>query len=190
VDHIGDIADSLVIGIPRSHWRRLDSSVAGYRRDHSDFQPDLWPARSLKSGTSQYREDCLCGEPINHCFAENISLEFERETSIKRTSTSGPFIFTSGPRRYPVGTGPRPSGSIRKDELIMSQQNRFGVARAAREEPRDTSFNSLQRPTTVRARVLESNERYSLTRALDLTDKSQRVAQTMHLGKTIDDIPL
>jgi hypothetical protein len=24
---------------------------------------------------------------------------------------------------------------------------------------------------------------------LDLTDKSQRVAQTMHLGKTIDDIP-
>jgi hypothetical protein len=41
----------------------------------------------------------------------------------------------------------------------------------------------------VRAHVLESNERYSLTRLLDLTDKSQRVAQTMHLGKTIADIP-
>lgn len=71
----------------------------------------------------------------------------------------------------------------------MSQQNRFGVARAAREEPRDMSYHSLQRPTTVRAHVLESNERYSLTRLLDLTDKSQRVAQTMHLGKTIADIP-
>ena len=73
----------------------------------------------------------------------------------------------------------------------MSQQNRLGIVRAGREDPRDASYHALQRPTSVRAHGLffESSERNSVTRALDLTDKSQRVAQTMHLGKTIDDIP-
>lgn len=73
----------------------------------------------------------------------------------------------------------------------MSQQNRLGIVRAGREDPRDALYRALQRPTSVRAHGLffESNERNSVTRALDLTDKSQRVAQTMHLGKTIDDIP-
>jgi hypothetical protein len=63
--------------------------------------------------------------------------------------------------------------------------------RAGREDPRDASYHALQRPMSVRTHgfFFESNEGNSVTRALDLTDKSQRVAQTMHLGKTIDDIP-
>lgn len=73
----------------------------------------------------------------------------------------------------------------------MSQQNRLGIVRAGRENPRDASYQALQRPISGRAHghFFESNERDSVKRALDLTDKSQRVAQTMHLGKTIDDIP-
>ena len=73
----------------------------------------------------------------------------------------------------------------------MSQQNRLGIVRAGREDPRDASYQALQRPISVRTHGLffETNERNFVTRALDITDKSQRVAQTMHLGKTIDDIP-
>ena len=71
----------------------------------------------------------------------------------------------------------------------MSQPNYFGVAGAVQEDPRDMSYHARQRNITIRARFFESNERDSVTHALDLTDKSQRAAQTMHLGKTIDDIP-
>jgi hypothetical protein len=71
----------------------------------------------------------------------------------------------------------------------MSQLNRFGVAAAAREVPRDMSYPALQRRITIRGHAFENNEHDSATRLLDLTDKSQRLAQTMHLGKTIDDIP-
>jgi hypothetical protein len=71
----------------------------------------------------------------------------------------------------------------------MSQQHKFAVVGAGREDPHDMSYHALQRSIPIRARVFESKERDSRTRALDLTDKSQRVAQTMHLGKTIDDIP-
>lgn len=70
----------------------------------------------------------------------------------------------------------------------MSPQNRFGVAVIAREEHLDRSYQARS-PINICARLFENNERGSGTRILDLTDKSQRVAQTMHLGKTIDDIP-
>ncbi len=71
----------------------------------------------------------------------------------------------------------------------MSQQHKFAVVGAGREDPREMSYHPLQKPITICAPVFESHEHDSRTRALDVTDKSQRVAQTMHLGKTIDDIP-
>jgi hypothetical protein len=71
----------------------------------------------------------------------------------------------------------------------MSQQHKFAVVGSDREGPHDMSYRALQRRITIRARARESQESDFRVRVLDLTDKSQRVAQTMHPGKTIDDIP-
>jgi hypothetical protein len=70
----------------------------------------------------------------------------------------------------------------------MSQQHKFRVVNNDREDL-DMSYRAINGRIANRARVLRSNKQDSAARSLDLNDMSQRVAQTMHLGKTIDDIP-
>ena len=71
----------------------------------------------------------------------------------------------------------------------MSQQHKFTVVNNDREDLRDMSYRAVKGRIANRALVFRSNKQDSAPRSLDLTDMSQRVAQTMHLGKTIDDIP-
>jgi hypothetical protein len=84
--------------------------------------------------------------------------------------------------------GHAPRGSIERT-VIMSQQHKFTVVNNDRLDLHDMSYRAVKDRIANRARVFRSNTQDSAARSLDLTDMSQRIAQTMHLGKTVDDIP-
>jgi hypothetical protein len=71
----------------------------------------------------------------------------------------------------------------------MSQQHKFSVVNNDRVDLHDMSYRAVKDRIANRAPIFRSIKQDSAARSLDLTDVSQRIAQTMHLGKTVDDIP-
>ena len=76
-----------------------------------------------------------------------------------------------------------------KGVLPMSQEHKFKVVNNGQEQLREMSYRALRERMANRTRIFRSDNQIAAARSLDLTDLSQRVAQTRHLGKTIDDIP-
>ena len=73
--------------------------------------------------------------------------------------------------------------------MVIISLHKFKVFHNDREDRPDMPHFVLKSRTTVLARIFSSNTSSPETRALDRHDISQRIAQTKHLGKTIDDIP-
>jgi hypothetical protein len=80
-------------------------------------------------------------------------------------------------------------GGVFERTMSMNQQHKFRAVINDREDFRDMSYRALERRITIPARVFRTNLHDSGSQALDRNDMTQRVAQTLHLGKTIDDIP-
>ncbi len=66
--------------------------------------------------------------------------------------------------------------------------HKLRVGDDAREYLRDLMDPAVNRRRTNRGRGFNRNLHDSGSRALDLNDQSQRIAQEGHIGKTIDDI--
>jgi hypothetical protein len=73
--------------------------------------------------------------------------------------------------------------------MSMNQQHKFRAVINDREDFRDMSYRALERHIMIPAPVFRTNLHNSGAQALDRNDMTQRLAQTLHLGKTIDDIP-